>query len=77
MFILLRIVKVAGTVDVLVGFKRTGSHISKSVAAGGLTFCPSTSFTGGLPRVLEVFRCVIKAHCRKAPNDTFRFGLQA
>ena len=82
----LRIMKVVRTVDVLVGLKRTGSHRSKLVTAGSVTFRPSISSTGVLPRVLdvircprvlEVIRCVIRARCRKAPNETFRFGLQA
>ena len=70
--------KVAGTVGQLFdALKRTRSHRSKSVTAGGLTLRPSSSSTGVLPRVLELFRCVIKACCRKAPNDTFRFELEA
>ena len=74
----LPLMKLAGTVDELfVGLKRTRSHRSKSVTAGSLTLRSSSSSTGVLPRVLEVFRCVIKTRCRKAPNDTFRFGLQA
>ena len=77
-FIPLRIVKVAGTVgELFVCLKRTRSHRSKSVTAGSLTLRPSSSSTGVFPRVLEVYRCVIKARCRKAPNDTLRFGLQA
>ena len=77
-FITLCIVKVAGTVDdVLVDLKKTGSHRSKSVTAGSLTVRPSISSTGVFPRILEVLRCVIRAHCRIAPNETFRFGLQA
>ena len=77
-FIPLRIVKVAGTVgELFVGLKRTRLHRSKSVTAGSLTLRPSNSYTGILLRVLEVFRCVIKARCRKESNDTFRFGLQA
>ena len=76
-FIQVCLMKVAGTVDELfVGLKRTRSHRLKSVTAGSLTLRPSSSFTGVLPRVLEVFRYVIKTRSRKAPNDTFRFELQ-
>ncbi|XP_075253179.1 uncharacterized protein LOC142344980 [Convolutriloba macropyga] len=56
---------------------RTRLHRSKSVTAGSLTLRLIGSSTGVSPRVLEVFRCVIKTRSRKAPNDTFRFGLQA
>ena len=74
MFIPLRIMKVAGTVDdVLVGLKRTSSHRPKSVTAGNLTFRPSVGSTGVLPRVVKIFWCVIRARCRRAPNETFRF----
>ena len=60
-FIPLRIMKVAGTVgELFVALKRTRSHRSKSVTAGSLTLRPSSSSTGVLNRVLEVFRCVIK-----------------
>ena len=77
-FMPLRIMKVAGTVgDVSVALKKTGSHRSKSVTAGIIIFCPGNSSTENLPRVLEMFRRVIKAFFRKAPNDSFRFGLQA
>ena len=48
--------KVAGTVgDVLVGSKRTGSHISKSATPGSRTFRPSTSSTGVLPLSWKYF----------------------
>ena len=70
--------KVAGTAgELCVVLKKTRSHRSKSVTGGSLTLRPSSSSTGVLPRVMEVLRCVIKAHYRKAPNDTFKFGLQA
>ena len=70
--------KVAGTVGELwASLKKTRSHRLKSLTAGSLTLRPIGSSTGVLPRVLEVFRCVIKARCRKAPNYPFRFGLQA
>ena len=73
-----RVMKVIGTVDdVLVVLKKTGSHRSKSVTAGSLIFQPSISSTGFLPRVWEIFRCIIRARYRKAPNETIRFGLQA
>ena len=80
-FIPLRIMKVDGTFDdVIVALRRTGSpggHRSKSVTAGSLFFCPSIIPTGVWPRVLELFRFFIRARCKKAPIDSFRFGLQA
>ena len=77
-FIPLLIMKVAGTVCyLLVGLKRNSSQRSKSVTAVILTFRLSTSSTGVLFCVLIVFRCVIKACCRKTASDTFRFGFPA
>ena len=78
MFIPLRTVKVAGSVDQLFDvLKKTGSHRLKSVTAGSLTFRGRISSIGVFPRVLEVFGCVMRARCRKAPSETSRFGLLA
>ena len=77
-FFPLRMMKVAGTVgEIFFGLKRTRSHRSKLVTAESRTLRLSSSSTRVLPRILEVFQWVIKARCRKAANDTFRFGLQA
>ena len=64
---------VAGTAFVLsLAMNRMGSHKSKSAIAGSLTLRPNKSSTGVLLLVFEVWRCVISALCRNAPNDTLR-----
>ena len=66
--------KVAGTVFSLAS-KRICTHNSKSALAGSLTPRPVGSSISILPRVFEVFWCVIGAFCRNTSNDTLMFGL--
>ena len=69
MFFPLRIMKIAGNVDVLDGLVLDQSHGLLEVPLSVLILVPQEFCSC----ILEVFRCVIKARCRKAQKAHSEF----